>query len=116
MLSGRALTLAVLKSAMRAAWVSRAWDSRSTSVVKNSSVSPARPVRRRTFSCSTRFTSSFEPLSAISAVSAWKATPRMVAPGMPRIWVTSGMKPMNSIRVRMSPTMALADIGSGRFL
>ena len=33
----------------------------------------------------------------------------MIAPGM-RMVVTSGVKPMNSMRSRMSPTMALAAI------
>ena len=62
MLSGSAPTLAVLKSASSFAR-SASWPSScSTSVWKNSRVSPARPVRSLTFSARIRFTSSLTPL------------------------------------------------------
>ena len=110
MLSGSAETLAVLKAAISSDLRSSSPASRSTSAWKNSSVSPARPCRSRTFSCSTRLTSSLAPLLASSGLGAEKAMPMMVAPGSVGRRVGSGMKPMNSMRSRMSPTSAFAGI------
>ena len=109
MLSGSAATFAVLNSAIFLDCASSSPVSRSTSPLKKSSVSLARSVRIRTFSCRISETSSLAPLAANSGVGAAKETPTMMAPGVPGRIVGSGSKPMNSIRSRMSEMMSPTD-------
>ena len=106
MLSGSAVTLAVLKSAIFFDCSARAAESRSTSPWKKSRVSLARSVRMRTFSWRISDTSSLAPLAANCGVGAEKETPTMIAPGVPGRTVGSGSKPMNSMRSRMSPMIS----------
>ena len=108
-LSGSASKFAVLKAVSSSDLRLSSPASRSTSASKNCSVSSARPVRSLTFSSSTMLTSSLAPLLANSGVGASKATPMMVAPGVAGPRVTSGVKPMNSMRSRMSVTRAPAE-------
>ena len=104
-LSGSDRSFSFLKVMIFWDWRSSSPESRSTSPLKKSSVSSARPVRIWTFSCRIRVTSSLVTAAACCASSEEKATSIMVAPPASR---RPGVIGVSAVRARMSAMTASA--------